>query len=163
MHQCIKRRLLARRRWGWIARGGVTPLPSKPDYWLDRTPEGQSVTMLGYIYRFISNFTFLAMVYFSLNFLAAYQQRAIVAFLVLVYTAMRVVSTLRQFNFFQKIERLEAEMRSLAAASSPDGQVRKPIIREVGKLRQEGELKAYIDLLFFGLIALLCVSKIVTS
>jgi hypothetical protein len=121
------------------------------------------LTILGYIYRFLSNFAFLAVVYFSLNFLAAYQQRAIVSFLVLVYTAMHVVSTLRQFNFFQKIERLEGEARSLAVAASPDGQARKPIIREVGKLRHEGELKSYIDLLFLGLVALLCVSKIVTS
>ena len=121
------------------------------------------MTILGYIYRFLSNFAFLAVVYFSLNFLTAYQQRAIVSFLVLVYTAMHVVSTLRQFNFFQKIERLETETRSLAVAASPDGQARKPIIREVGKLRHEGELKSYIDLLFLGLVALLCVSKIVTS
>jgi hypothetical protein len=123
----------------------------------------QPLTILGYIYRFISNFAFLAVVYFSLNFLTSYQQRTLVAFLVLVYTAMHVVSTLRQFNFFQKIERLEADARAMAAAASPDGQVRKPIIREVGKLRHEGELKSYIDLLFLGLVALLCVSKIVTS
>jgi len=121
------------------------------------------LTILGYIYRFLSNFAFLAVVYFSLNFLTAYQQRAIVSFLVLVYTAMHVVSTLRQFNFFQKIERLETETRSLALAASSDGQARKPIIREVGKLRHEGELKSYIDLLFLGLVALLCVSKIVTN
>jgi hypothetical protein len=117
----------------------------------------------GYIYRFLSNFAFLAMVYFSLNFLTLYQQRSIVAFLVLVYTAMHVIATLRQFNFFQKIERLEAEARSLSAAMSPDGQARKPIVREVGRLRHEGELKAYIDLLFLGLTALLCVSRIVTA
>jgi hypothetical protein len=127
------------------------------------TVRGQCLTILGYIYRFLSNFAFLAMVYFSLNFLGVYQQRAIVAFTVLVYTVMHVVSTLRQFNFFQKIERLEAEARSMAAVTSPDGQVRKPIIREVAKLRHEGELKSYIDLLFLGLVALLCVSKIVTN
>jgi hypothetical protein len=124
---------------------------------------GRSLTILGYIYRFLSNFAFLAVVYFSLNFLTAYQQRAIVAFLVLVYTVMHVVATLRQFNFFQKIERLEAEARTLSAAASPDGQARKPIIREVGRLRHEGELKSYIDLLFLGLVTLLCVSKIVTG
>jgi len=121
------------------------------------------LTILGYIYRFLSNFAFLAFVYFSLGFLTSYQQRSIVAFLVLVYTAMHVVATLRQFNFFQKIERLESEARSMAAATSPDGQVRKPIIREVGKMRHEGELKSYIDLLFLALVALLCISKIVTS
>jgi hypothetical protein len=122
---------------------------------------GQHVTALGYIYRFLSNFAFLAVVYFSLNFLTEYQQRTIVGFLVLVYTAMRVVSTLRQFNFFQKVERLEAETRSLAAAGSADGQVRKPIIREVARLRHEGELKSYMDLLFLGLVTLLCISKII--
>jgi len=121
------------------------------------------VATLGYIYRFASNFALLAVVYLSLNFLTEYQQRAIVAFLVLVYTAMRVVTTLRQFSFFQKIERLETEARSLAAASSPDGQARKPILREVATLRHEGELKAYMDLLFLGLIALLCVSRIVSN
>jgi hypothetical protein len=129
----------------------------------DPTIGEHPLTILGYVYRFLSNFAFLAFVYFSLNFLTSYQQRSIVAFLVLVYTAMHVVATLRQFSFFQKIERLESEARSMAAATSPDGQVRKPIIREVGKMRHEGELKSYIDLLFLGLVALLCVSKIVTS
>ena len=124
---------------------------------------GQPLTALSYIYRFLANFAFLAVVYFSLNFLTQYQQRTIVAFLVLLYTAMRVVSALRQFHFYQKIERLEGETRSLAAATSPDGQARKPIIREVAVLRHEGELKLYMDLLFFGLVALLCVSKIVTG
>lgn len=118
------------------------------------------MTILSYIYRFVSNFVFLALVYFSLNFLTAYQQRAIIAFIVLVYAAMRVVSTLRQFHFFQKIERLEAETRALATAAA-DGSMRRPIIREVALLRHQGELKAYMDLLFLGLIALLCVSKIV--
>jgi hypothetical protein len=121
------------------------------------------LTALSYVYRFLANFAFLAVVYFSLNFLTQYQQRTIIAFLVLVYTAMRVVSALRQFHFFHKIERLEGEARSLAAANSPDGQARKPIIREVATLRHEGELKLYMDLLFFGLVALLCVSKIVSG
>ena len=47
------------------------------------------MTALSYIYRFLANFAFLAVVYFSLNFLTQYQQRTIIAFLVLVYTAMR--------------------------------------------------------------------------
>ena len=34
---------------------------------------------LGFAYRFFSNFAFLALVYFSLNFMDKYQQRAIVA------------------------------------------------------------------------------------
>ena len=39
---------------------------------------------LSLAYRFVSNFVFLALVYYSLNFLEKYQQRAIVAILVLV-------------------------------------------------------------------------------
>lgn len=116
--------------------------------------------LLSYIYRFVANFAFLAMVYFSLNFIGEYQQRTTVAFLVLLYAAMRVVSTLRMFNFYQKIERLEAEVRTLTAAVEA-GAKRKPVVREVATLRHQGELKAYMDLLFLGLIALLCVSKIV--
>ncbi len=34
---------------------------------------------LGYAYRFLSNFVFLALVYYSLNFMERYQQRAVVA------------------------------------------------------------------------------------
>ena len=70
--------------------------------------------ILGHIYRFVSNFVFLALVYFSLNFLEKYQHRAIVAILVLVYASMRAASALRSFYFFQKIERLEIEARRLA-------------------------------------------------
>jgi hypothetical protein len=64
---------------------------------------------LSYAYRFSSNFVFLALVYYSLNFLEKYQQRAIVAILVLVYASMRAASALRSFYFFQRIERLELE------------------------------------------------------
>ena len=66
---------------------------------------------LSYAYRFSSNFIFLLLVYFSLNFLGKYQQRAIVAILVLVYSAMHSASALRSFYFFQKVERLEGEAR----------------------------------------------------
>jgi hypothetical protein len=121
---------------------------------------------LSYGYRFLSNFVYLAFVYYSLNFLDKYQQRAVVAILVLVYTAMRAASALRSFYFFQRIERLEGETRRLAAlvgegpaASSQ----RKQIVFEVSGLRQTGEMKSYIDLLFLALIVLLCVSKIVTE
>src|ERR1700693_3568362 len=61
--------------------------------------------ILSLAYRFISNFVFLALVYYSLNFLEKYQQRAIVAILVLIYAAMRAASALRSFYFFQRIER----------------------------------------------------------
>ena len=82
--------------------------------------------ILGYIYEFVSNFVFLALVYFSLNFMEKYQHRAIVAILVLVYASMRAASALRSFYFFQRIERLELEARRLAGlagegpGASPD-------------------------------------------
>jgi len=66
---------------------------------------------LGYAYRFLSNFVFLALVYYSLNFMERYQQRAVVAILVLVYALMRAATALRSFYFFQRIERLEQAHR----------------------------------------------------
>ncbi|HTE99016.1 MAG TPA: hypothetical protein VK621_10340 [Bradyrhizobium sp.] len=121
---------------------------------------------LGYAYRFLSNFLFLALVYYSLNFMERYQQRAVVAILVLVYALMRAATALRSFYFFQRIERLELEARRLsgltgegpAAAAS-----RKYIVNDVGVLRRDGEVKSYIDLLFLALVVVLCVSKIVTD
>ncbi len=121
---------------------------------------------LSYAYRFLSNFIFLALVYYSLNFLDKYQQRAIVAILVLVYSAMRAASALRSFYFFQRIERLEGEARRLAtvAGEGPAASAqRKQIVTEVATLRQAGEMKSYIDLLFLALIVFLCVTKIVTD
>ena len=75
---------------------------------------------LGYAYRFLSNFVFLAMVYFSLNFLDKYQPRAIVAALVLVYAAMRAVTAMRSFYFFQTIGRLELAAHRLAGLAGGD-------------------------------------------
>jgi ABC-type transport system involved in cytochrome bd biosynthesis fused ATPase/permease subunit len=121
---------------------------------------------LGYAYRFVSNFVFLALVYFALNFLEKYPQRAVVAVLVLVYAAMHAASALRSFYFFQRIERLEIEARRLAsvAAEGPNSAAsRKQIVTEVGGLRHSGEMKAYIDLLFLALVILLCIAKIVTN
>lgn len=122
--------------------------------------------LLSYAYRFISNFIFLALIYYSLNFLDKYNQRAVVAILVLIYSAMRAASALRSFYFFQRIERLEVEARRLAAAAG-DGHSasaqRRLVINEVAGLRQAGEMKSYIDLLFLALIVLLCISKIVTE
>ncbi len=121
---------------------------------------------LSFAYRFLSNFVFLALVYYSLNFLEKYPQRALVAILVLVYSGMRSATTLRSFFFFQRIERLEVEARRLsgltadgpAAASS-----RKHIVNDVSLLRRAGEMNSYIDLLFLAVIVLLCISKIVTQ
>jgi hypothetical protein len=121
---------------------------------------------LGYAYRFASNFLFLIFVYYSLNFLEKYNQRAIVAAMVLVYSAMRAASALRSFYFYQRIERLEGETRRLAAAAGEGHSAasqRKLVVNEVSNLRQAGEMKSYIDLLFLALIVLLCVSKIVTN
>jgi hypothetical protein len=121
---------------------------------------------LSHAYRFISNFLFLAVVYYSLNFMEKYQQRAVLAILVLLYTAMRAATALRSFYFFQRIERLEFETRRLVgilgegpAASTQ----RKQVLSDVTMLRRAGEINAYIDLLFLAMIVLLCVSKIVTN
>jgi hypothetical protein len=124
------------------------------------------MTFLSYAYRFVSNFVFLALVYFSLNFLEKYPQRAMVAVLVLVYAGMHAASALRSFSFFQRIERLEGEARRLAqiAAEGPNAAAsRKQIVSEVSGLRHAGEMKAYIDLLFLALVILLCIAKIVTN
>jgi hypothetical protein len=122
--------------------------------------------LLSYAYRFLSNFVFLALVYYSLNFLEKYQQRAIVAILVLVYAAMRAQTTLRSFYFFHRIERLEVEARRLSGLTGEGPAAlasRKHIVTDVGMLRRAGEVNAYIDLLFLAMIVLLCISKIVTN
>ncbi len=124
------------------------------------------MTFLSYAYRFVSNFVFLALVYFSLNFLEKYEHRVIVSVLVLVYAGMHAATALRSFYFFQRIERLEGEARRLAsiAAEGPGAaSARKQIVNEVGGLRHAGEMKAYIDLLFLALVILLCIAKIVTN
>jgi hypothetical protein len=121
---------------------------------------------LGHAYRFVSNFVFLAMVYYGLNFIDKYPQRAVLALLVLVYSAMRAATTLRSFYFFQRIERLELEARRLAAlgGEGPAASAsRKQIVNDVSALRRGGEVNAYIDLLFLAMVVLLCVSKIVTN
>jgi hypothetical protein len=120
--------------------------------------------LLSFVYRFISNFAFLAVVYFSLNFMEKYQNRAILAILVLVYTAMRAVSTLRSFYFFQKIERLEVEARRMIASNAENvTPSRKQAVSDVSGLRRDAEMKAYMDLFFLACIVLLCVAKIVTE
>ena len=121
---------------------------------------------LSHAYRFCSNFVFLAVVYYSLNFMEKYQQRAMLAILVLVYAAMRAATALRTFYFFQRIERLELEARRLAgmlgegAASLVS---RKQIVSDVSVLRRAGEINSYIDLLFLAMVVMLCVSKIVAN
>ena len=121
--------------------------------------------ILGYVYRVASNFAFLALVYYSLNFMEKYHHRAIVAILVLVYASMRGFSALRSFYFFQKIERLELEVRRLSGAAGEAGAAasRRQVVAEVAALRRDGEMKAYIDLLFLAMVVLLCIAKIVTN
>jgi hypothetical protein len=122
--------------------------------------------ILGLAYRFLSNFLFLALVYYSLNFMEKYQQRAVLAILVLVYAATRATSSFRSFYFFQRIERLEIEARRLAgvAGEGPAASAtRNKVVGEASVLRRDGEMKSYIDLLFLALVILLCISKIVTD
>jgi hypothetical protein len=121
---------------------------------------------LGYAYRFLSNFVFLALVYLALNFLEKYQHRVVVAVLVLVYAGMHAATALRSFHFFQRIERLEIEARKLIAATGEgpsSTSVRRQTITDVSALRHAGEMKSYIDLLFLALVILLCIAKIVTN
>jgi hypothetical protein len=121
---------------------------------------------LSYFNRFISNFVLLTLVYYSLNALEKYQQRAILALLVLIYVLMRAISAWRSFSFFQCIERLEQEAKRLGSMLAPrPGQsaARAKVISDVAEARRHGELKSYVDLMFLGLIVMLCVAKIVTE
>ncbi len=122
--------------------------------------------LLSFVYRFVSNFVFLAVVYFSLNYIEKYQNRAVLAIVVLVYAGMRAGSALRSFYFFQKVERLEIETRRLVnmIGEVPSGPAsRKQIVADVSGLRRDAEIKSYIDLFFLAAVVLLCVSKIVTD
>ena len=122
--------------------------------------------ILSIVYRVVSNFAFLAVVYLSLNFIEKYPNRAILAIVVLAYAAMRAVSSLRSFFFFNRIERLEIEARRLMAIIESAGggsNVRKQMVADVSVLRRDGEVKAYIDLFFLAVVVLVCVAKIVTN
>jgi hypothetical protein len=146
----------------------AAPPPFGASRKFDTYQDHRSIFMLflSYAYRFLSNFVFLALVYFALNFLEKYQHRVVVAVLVLVYTGMHAASALRSFHFFQRIERLELEARRLVAAlgEGPNSvSTRKQVITDVGALRHAGEIKAYIDLLFLAIVILLCVAKIVAN
>lgn len=121
---------------------------------------------MSYAYRVLSNFVFLALVYFALNFMEQYQQRVVVAVLVLIYAGMHAASALRSFHFFQRIERLELETRRVIAAmgEGPNStSTRRQVITDVTALRHAGEIKAYIDLMFLAIVILLCVAKMVTN
>ena len=121
---------------------------------------------LGYAYRFVSNFIFLALVYYSLNFMEKYQQRAIVAILVLVYASMRAASAFRSFYFFQRIERLEGEARRLAGVDR--GGARRQRRAQADRQRRHRSSPRRRDEVLYRsvvsrLVMLLCIAKIVTD
>jgi hypothetical protein len=120
---------------------------------------------LSFIYRIASNFAFLAVTYSSLNYIEKYEHRAVLALLILLYAAMRSLTVLRSFQFFNRIERLEVESRRLLnALSEAAGMVpSKQVVTEVSVLRHDGEIKAYIDLFFLAAVVILCVAKITTN
>jgi hypothetical protein len=125
----------------------------------------EPMRILSFLYRVASNFAFLAVTYFSLNYIEKYQNRAVLAMLILLYAGMRSVTVLRSFQFFGRIERLEVESRRLlnvlggAAGIMPNKQV----VTEVSEQRHDGEIKAYIDLFFLAAVVILCVAKITTN
>jgi hypothetical protein len=121
---------------------------------------------LSFAYRFLTNFTFLAVVYISLNYIETYNHRAILAILVLVYTGLHAASALRSFYFFQRIERLEIEAHRVMVLFSEGGAqspLKKQTLGDVTLRRRDGEVKSYIDMFFLAAVVLLCVAKIVTD
>jgi len=121
---------------------------------------------LSFAYRFLTNFALLATVYLSLNYVEKYHNRAMLAMLVLIYSALRAASAIRTFYFFQRIERLESEARRLITLITERGAqspLRKQTVSDVSLLRRDGEIKSYIDLFFLASVVLLCVAKIVTD
>ncbi len=124
------------------------------------------MSFLTFIYRAVVDFAFLAIVYFGLNYVEKYQNRAVLAMIVLAYSAMRAVSVLRSFHLYQLVERLEVEARRLVNAITEGGAtspLRKQTINDVSGPRHDYEIKAYIELFFLALVVLLCVAKIVTA
>ena len=119
---------------------------------------------LSFVYRFITNFSFLAAVYVSLNYIDKYNQRAILAILVLIYAGLQAAIALRSFYFFQRIEKLEIEARRVMALFTEGGAqspLKKQTVADVTVLRRDGEVKSYIDLFFLAAVVLFCVAKII--
>ena len=124
------------------------------------------MSVLSFAYRFLTNFALLATVYLSLNYVEKYHNRAMLAMLVLIYSALRAASAIRTFYFFQRIERLESEARRLITLITERGAqspLRKQTVSDVSLSRRDGEVKSYIDLFFLASVVLLCVAKIVTD
>ena len=121
---------------------------------------------LSFVYRFVTNFAFLATVYLSLNYIEKYNNRAILAIAILLYAGMRGAIALRSFYFFQRIERLEIEARRVIALVTQGGvtsPIKKQTVADVTLLRRDGEIKAYIDLFFLAAVVLLCVARIINE
>ena len=121
--------------------------------------------ILAFIYRAASNFALLAVAYVSLNYIDNYQNRAILAMMILVYAGMRSATVLRSFQFFTRIERLELEVRRIlhALGQVAAGTTSKQVVNDVSIVRHDAEKKAYIDLFFLAAIVILCAAKIVTN
>jgi hypothetical protein len=135
-----------------------------------RLPRGATtgirMRLLGFVYRFVTNFAFLATVYLSLNYIEKYNNRAVLAIAILTYAGLRGAIALRSFYFFQRIEQLEIESRRVMALFTEQGALpplKKQTVADVTRLRRDGEVKSYIDLFFLAAVVLLCVSKIVAS
>ena len=121
---------------------------------------------LSFVYRFVTNFAFLATVYLSLNYIEKYNNRAVLAIAILLYAGMRAAIAVRSFYFFQRIERLEIEARRVIALMTEGGAtspIKKQTVADVTLLRRDGEYKAYIDLFFLAAVVLLCVAKIIND
>ena len=121
--------------------------------------------LFSFIYRAASNFALLAATYLSLNYIEQYQNRAILAMVILSYAGMRSVTVLRSFQFFSRIERLELELRRIlnALGEAAAGTSTRQVVSEVSVLRHDGEQKSYVDLFFLAAIVILCAAKIVTN
>jgi len=121
--------------------------------------------LFSFIYRAASNFALLAATYPSLNYIEQYQNRAILAMVILSYAGMRSVTVLRSFQFFSRIERLELELRRIlnALGEAAAGTSTRQVVSEVSVLRHDGEQKSYVDLFFLAAIVILCAAKIVTN
>src|SRR5215475_376471 len=84
------RRGNSRLRFGLVRR--TLPNPTDQTRYRSGIDTGARMRLLSFAYRFFTNFAFLAAVYVSLNYIEKYNQRAILAILVLIYAGMRSAS-----------------------------------------------------------------------
>lgn len=122
---------------------------------------GLAMLILSLAYRFASNFILLAMAYFSMNLVDKYDQRALLAMLIMLFAASRIVSALRMFHFYGRVEQLEGDFtKVLGALEALKGRAMPGIIKQVSELRHHGEMKAYLDLFFLSVIIIVCVARL---